>query len=41
MSPIVSEQWEGLWGFKQENYRIGFAFVEFAVHLRTSRVDDA
>lgn len=40
MSSIVSEQWEELQGFKQENCRIGFAFAEFAVHLSISRADD-
>lgn len=39
VSFIFLEQWEKLKGFKK-NYRIRFAFVEFGVHLRTSRVDD-
>lgn len=40
VSSIFLEQWGKSKGFKNKNYRIRFAFVEYGVHLRTSRVDD-
>lgn len=40
VSSIFLEQWEKLKGFKNKNYWVRFASVEFGVHLRTSRVGD-